>query len=173
MFVSLGIFFVITVLGLFWALGRLFQYSSGKYSDYIIATDLAWIFLIVVILVPFLIHIVVAYILFWCKSSNKLMGIRAEAIKNLTPEDVVENAADQIINKDLISDEWVVGNWHNSSKSEWIERISSNRAFLEQALDRNMKIHANGAKPYVAWINVIKHYLYLEKNAEVNATVEK
>lgn len=97
------------------------------------------------------------------------MAIRAKAIKTYTPKDVIENVDTQILEQDLTEDDWVVNTWLKTSKSEWTKRLSSNKSFLQQSLDQNMTIHASEGLPYVVWVNVIKHYMYLENKIKEEA----
>lgn len=161
--------YALTILGGIWAIVRLFRYSFGAYSDYIHVPWLAWVSLIVGIWVPFLNFIVLVYILFGCKSINALMKAREQAINELTPKDVVEATEQLILNNSLVGDEWVVGTWNKTSKSDWIERLSSKPTLLKQSLEQKLKIHASKVQPYAEWVNIIKHFIYLEEREQVNA----
>ena len=172
MFEIIGSLYIFTIIGGIWAICRMLQYSFGTSRDYIKVPNLAWISLVIGIWIPFISFIVLAYILFWCKSVKTLMNIRDEAIQDFTPESVVENASSLILEANLVSDDWVVNVWNKKSNHDWINKLSENNSFLERSLDENMTIHVSEAEPYVAWVNVIKYFLYLEENAKINMVTE-
>jgi hypothetical protein len=159
--IILGYF--LTIIGGIWALIRLLRYSFGSYSDYIYIPPLAWISLIVGIWIPFLSYIVLAYILLWCKSVATLMSTRENIIDDMTAEFIVESVEQQVLEQSLTGDDWVVNTWGNTSKEAWINRLSSNRELLRQALEKNIEIHASNLMPYGRWDEVVKHYIYLDK----------
>ena len=163
--------YFLTIIGGIWALMRLLQYSFGAYSDYIYIPPLAWVLLLVGIWVPFLSYIVLAYILFWCKPVKTLMSTREHVLNDMTAEDIINAIEEQILDQNLVSDEWIVNTWSKISKSEWMKRLSSNPSLLKQALEKNIKIHASEVKPYAEWNEVIKYFLYLDGRNSIDANI--
>ncbi len=163
--------YLLTIIGGVWALMRLLQYSFGMYSDYIYVPPLAWVSLLVGIWVPFLSYIVLAYILLWCKPVKTLMRVKEQILNDITAEYIVDSTEHQILEQNLISDEWVINTWSNTSKTEWIKRLSSKPRLLRQALEKNIEIHASKVVPYASWYEVVKYYLYLKERDSVDANI--
>ena len=161
--------YLLTIVGGIWALIRLLQYSFGSYGDDIYVPPLAWISLLVGIWIPFLSYMVLAYILLWRKPVKTLMRAREQVLDDMTAEDVVNATEQQILDQNLISDEWIINTWNKTSKSEWIKRLSSKPRLLKQALEKNIEIHASKVEPYASWNEVIKYYLYLDERDSIDA----
>ena len=163
--------YFLTIVGGIWSLMRLLQYSFGAYSDYIYVPPLAWISLLIGIWVPIFSYIVLAYILLGCKSVKFLMRAREEIFNKITAEYIVNSMENQILEQNLIGDDWVVNTWSTASKTEWIKRLSSNPSLLRQALEKNIEIHASKVEPYASWYEVVKYYIYIEERNNANSNI--
>ena len=145
-----------------WVLVRVYQYTFGANGDYIYVPWLVWIALVLGFWIPFVNVLVIAYILFVCKSAGRLMDAREQLLHEFTPTDVIEATENLILENKLYDDEWVTGVWNKTSSEEWVKRFSSNPTVFRKTLDQKVQIHASRVQLYAEWVDVVKHYLYLE-----------
>ena len=162
---------VIAILGVFLPFYGFAGFAEAesikmKYGDLMPYTvsDMPWINIILTMSV--LIHV-----LFKVKSAGALMKSRDRLIEQMTPEQIVESTDKMIVDKSLVDDQWVAENWKGASTREWVERLAAKPTLVAETLSAKLKIAASTSTPFVEWLDLVKHFAYLEERQRTNSTV--
>ncbi len=158
-FLGLGIY----VGAIAWALLRGLSYLFTRHQKELHIPLWVPISVVLGIWIPIANVVVVLYLLFLCKSVNRLVRERRYALDQLSPEELTDWVEKYILEAEKTEDTWVREVWRQRTTEAWSNQLKADQASMRRALEEKVTIHISSLQLYADWCAVIQHMLYLHE----------